>query len=276
MNGSTKFKETSASQMKTSGILYIFASILILVGNFMPNLTAALIFVIIALLMILVAIVFLIFSLTTMLETRPDLSSPINFARFGLAFYLILLLVSNIMGFFVIPGVATIVVAVLQAVLQLIGFIGLNNAYSKVSQDFAPNNKISSAGILVYGSYGILELLFALIMWLVPNYGVWYALLWVDLILGFIVMLVLGIVLTLNSEKLLKQIKGIIPTRPTQAYYPAQPGQPTQPYYPTQDQPSEKYVADTVAVEEIKFCANCGNKLEVSEKFCPSCGAKVE
>lgn len=256
----TKFKETTARDMKTAGILYIIASMLILIGHFpylhlrLGGLIFGIILVILALFMILIAVGFLILSLTEILKSKPELSSPINFARFGLVFYLIFFSV-NIMDFFGFNRITVIVITVLLAVPQLLGFIKLNSVYHKISRDFTPPNRINSGLIVIYGSYGIIELIFNLIKSYSQSYQVRNAFFWVDLILGFIVMLALGIVLTLNSEKLLKQIKSVTPTH---------------------EQPSTKAVAETVAVEEAKYCDNCGNKLLVSDKFCPQCGATVK
>ncbi len=199
-----------ANQMKYAGILFILAALLMLIGNFIPSIVAILIFIILSLILILISVVFIVFVLTTMLELKPDASTPINVARFGLVFYMIMLLVANIVVLFVYPGVATIVIAVLQALVQLVGFVALNMAFKSFSELLEPSNKIDSPVFILYGFYGVLEFIMALIAGIVGSYGALMAVLWIDLILTFILMLAIGIVLTLNTEKLLKYVEGAV------------------------------------------------------------------
>ncbi len=149
--------EDIINQMKYAGILFILATIFMLIGNFIPSIVAILIFIILGLILILISVVFIVFVLTTMLELKPDASTPINAARFGLVFYMIMLLVTNIVLLFVYPGVATIVIAVLQALVQLVGFVALNMAFKSFSELLAPSNKIDSPVFILYGFYGVLE-----------------------------------------------------------------------------------------------------------------------
>lgn len=255
-----KISEITVNQLKTAGILFVLAAIVILIGNFIPNLVAILIFIILGLILILISIVFIVFVLTKMLELKPDASTPINTARFGLVFYMILMLVINIVVFFVYPGVATIVLAVIQAIAQLVGFIALNMAFKSFSELLAPSDKIDSPVFIIYGIYGVLELIMAIIAALVGSWGAIIAVAWIDLILSTIVMLGVGIVLILNAEKLLKSVKGAV-IAPTTV---------------SPDVPNAKYKTTPEEPEESIFCSHCGNKLSVSDAFCPKCGAKMK
>ncbi len=98
----------------------------------------------------------------------------------------------------------------------------------------------------------------ALIAGLVGSFGALMAVLWIDLILTFILMLAIGIVLILNTEKLLKYVEGAV----------------IAPASETSDEPSAKYSTGDEEPEKSTFCSHCGNKLVVSDAFCPECGAK--
>jgi len=252
-----KLKETTANQQKYAGLIFIFAALILLVGSFMYSVGAYIALLIIGLVLILLALGFIVFFLTNVLELKPDASTPINIARFGFIFYLIILFVANIGSLFIPPGVFTIVIAVLLVVAQLVAFVALNVAFKRFSELLTPADKIDSPVFVIYGCFGLFEFIIALIIGFSGSFGLVAAFFWINIILSFILMLALGIVLILNSNKLLKYIEGatIAPT--------------TVP----SDTPSAKYYTGTEELKEEIFCPNCGSKLGEDSKFCPECGA---
>ena len=207
------------------------------------------------LIMSILTFLFLIFLSNEMLKIKPELSSPVNFVRFGLSFYLVFLFASIILAFFLHSLIFNIIIITLIAVSQFIGFIGLNNLFRGMGNDFIPFNRVSSVSIVAYGSYGIVELSFTLIKEFSGSVGLWEALSWINTVLSFVVMIFFGVVMIIISEKLKKQIKL---------------------FKQTQERPNLALAAETESAGELKICENCGNKLLISDKHCSQCGHSVK
>jgi len=255
-----KIKETTANQQKYAGLIFVLAALILLIGSFMYSINAYIALLIIGLLLIISGIGFIVFFLTKALELKPDASTPINIARFGFIVYLIILLVANIGGLYITPGVFTIVTAVLLVVAQLAAFVALNVAFKRFSELLTPADKMDSPVFVIYGCYGLFEFTVALIIGFSGSFGLIYAFLWINTILSFILMLALGIVLILNSNKLLKYVEGAT----------------IAPSTVPSDTPSAKYYTGTEELKEEIFCPNCGSKLGEDSKFCPECGATLQ
>ncbi len=252
-----RIEASTANQMKTSGLLFLIASFLILLGNLIPVLAIIIIFLVLGLIMILISIGFLISFLVKLDELRPDEKSTFNFTRIGLGSFMLMLIVVNILVFVLVPVAVTLVFAVIQAITQLAGFVGLNISFQKFSRSLDPSHKIDSPAFFLYGGYGIVELTMAIIAAFAGSYGALMAVLWIDLILTFILMIVVGIVLILNTEKLLKYSGETFKS----------------PVADSPDQPSAKYYT-TEESKEVIYCQNCGNKILDSDAFCSECGVK--
>jgi hypothetical protein len=255
----TNLNETISKHMKGAGLLFLIAAFAILIANFMMSYVALIIFLVIGLLMLLGAIIFLVLILTNVGHLKPDASTPVNIARVGLILYILILITINILGLTVFPGVATIVLAVFQAITMFAGFFALNLAFKRFSEMLDPSNKIDSPAYVIYSLYGVLTFLLALIAGLVGTYGAILAVLIIDLIISTILMLTIAIILLLGSEKIMKHLRGEVAA----------------PAITTEDQPSAKYYAEYGTQEQIFTCNNCGKQIDESDTFCSECGAKL-